>query len=315
MSNKAARKHYSDTIEKPVQIDIIKKFVDPVIFHKIQDLYPDGNVYVWGVTNGSKNVNKHKWEKMKQGDVTLFSKDGILFRTAVTTISFTNKALAEELWQVNDVGETWENIYLVDEIQALNLTCKQLNKIVGYEEGSVVRGFNVLDDEKSNALFNKLDLYSETFSEAVSQEEYEHEIEKLINEDSLDKVSQSTSRKEQSYLRKKLFKGKKSAVCGICGKELPVDLLIAAHIKRRADCSKEERLDVDNIVMPMCKLGCDDLYEKGYILVQEGSVKKNYKKWMSPVVSEYINKLDSIKCESWTENNKNYFEHHNIRFN
>ena len=312
--NKDAREHYNDTIENPVRIERIKKYVDTTIYENILELYPDGNIYIWGVTNGANDANKHKWEKIKKGDVTLFSQDGMIFRTAITTMAFHNKSLANYLWGVNDKGETWENIYLVDDIKALNISYKQFNKIVGYDEKYIIQGFNVLDDLKSEKLFNKLDLYSDVIPADITEQEYEKEIKRLMNEENLDKASQGTSRKEQSYLRKIMFNGKKIATCGICGREMPVELLVTAHIKKRSDCTKEERLDVSNIVMPMCKLGCDDLYEKGYILVREGKIERNRSKFESLAVTNYLNGVVGMKCTAWNERTSEYFEQHNSKF-
>ncbi|TCC10895.1 hypothetical protein [Kribbella soli] len=58
--------------------------------------------------------------------------------------------------------------------------------------------------------------------------------------------------------------------CGICGLSVPERLLAAAHIKPRRDCTDEERRDMSNIAMAACTLGCDALYEYGYLTVQEG---------------------------------------------
>ena len=182
-----------------------------------------------------------------------------------------------------------------------------------YKENYIIQGFNILNDKKSSALCDRLDLYSDTFCEDVSREEYEKEVERLI-EGELDKKSQGTSRKEQSYLRKILFKGRKTAKCGICGNEFPVELLVTAHIKKRAECSKPERLDVNNIVTPMCKLGCDDLYEKGYILIRDGIIMKNYKKLMCPIVHDYLDKMDNTLCISYNNDNEKYFDYHNNKF-
>jgi hypothetical protein len=49
----------------------------------------------------------------------------------------------------------------------------------------------------------------------------------------------------------------------------PVDLLVAAHIKRRSLCSETERRDLHNVAMLACKFGCDALFEEGYWLVSE----------------------------------------------
>jgi hypothetical protein len=43
---------------------------------------------------------------------------------------------------------------------------------------------------------------------------------------------------------------------------------VAAHIKRRESCSDEERKCLD-IVMRACKFGCDELFERGYVYIDE----------------------------------------------
>jgi hypothetical protein len=133
----------------------------------------------------------------------------------------------------------------------------------------------------------------------------------VLSSKSLDTSANGTSRKEQSYLRKKLFHGMKTCKCGICNRELPIDMLITAHIKKRSKCTFEERLDVDNIVMPMCKLGCDDLYEKGYLYIDEiGKVAINKNKIVTPVLMGLLASLESSTCSHWGPNTKMYFDHH-----
>jgi hypothetical protein len=88
--------------------------------------------------------------------------------------------------------------------------------------------------------------------------------------DDLDRPRTAAGRAEQAFLRKQLFKSNTHANCALCGRELPVEMLIAAHIKGRARCTRDERLDVPAIVMAACKLGCDSLYELGYIFVDSG---------------------------------------------
>jgi len=73
-------------------------------------------------------------------------------------------------------------------------------------------------------------------------------------------------RKEQAILRQRLFGVRDFDTCFLCGEELPVELLVAAHIKPRAKCSDAERRDPANVV-PMCLLGCDALFERGHVAV------------------------------------------------
>ncbi|GLY32501.1 hypothetical protein [Kineosporia sp. NBRC 101731] len=94
-----------------------------------------------------------------------------------------------------------------------------------------------------------------------------------------DSLSLQSIRREQSFLRGALGIGTgrpgAQAQCALCGRLLPEDLLVAAHIKPRARCTESERLDIPNIAMPACLLGCDALYERGYITVDgEGTVRR-----------------------------------------
>ena len=52
--------------------------------------------------------------------------------------------------------------------------------------------------------------------------------------------------------------------CDLCGKTYPARFVRAAHIKRRADCTLDEKRDLHN-VMAACVFGCDELFEHGYI--------------------------------------------------
>jgi len=85
----------------------------------------------------------------------------------------------------------------------------------------------------------------------------------------LDRAFQAARRVEQSYLRRTLFSSP-TAPCDLCGREFETEFLVAAHIKKRAECSDPERRDVAHIVMSACRFGCDELFERGYISVGDG---------------------------------------------
>ena len=90
---------------------------------------------------------------------------------------------------------------------------------------------------------------------------------------------------------------------------MPVRLLHAAHIKKRAKCTEEERTD-PNIVMPLCKLGCDDLFEQGFILIDnKGLVRKNRNTPVSKDLDLHLESLVELKCTSFNKNTAPYFKH------
>jgi hypothetical protein len=127
----------------------------------------------------------------------------------------------------------------------------------------------------------------------------------------LDTVATTKGRKEQSYVRGALgLYDTDAAVCWICGRMMPVRLLIAAHIKPRTHCTTAERKDVAHIAMPACVLGCDSLYEHGYITVVDGIIATNPKFDLPTDAAQAIAQLDGRKVEHWGTPNAAYFKWH-----
>ncbi|WP_435084356.1 hypothetical protein [Gordonia hongkongensis] len=82
-----------------------------------------------------------------------------------------------------------------------------------------------------------------------------------------DVATTGTARVEQRALRAFLIGTQTEAQCGLCGRTLPTELLVAGHIKPRSQCSEGERWDFAAVAMLNCALGCDALFERGYITV------------------------------------------------
>ncbi|MFB9927036.1 hypothetical protein ACFORO_18950 [Amycolatopsis halotolerans] len=85
----------------------------------------------------------------------------------------------------------------------------------------------------------------------------------------LDVKTQVKVRTEQTRLRRLLADGRVSAPCALCGDEFPLEFLVAAHVKKRAACTDDERRNLRDIAMLACGLGCDLLYEAGWVTVAE----------------------------------------------
>jgi hypothetical protein len=118
------------------------------------------------------------------------------------------------------------------------------------------------------------------------------------------------TRKEQKILQDYLIQSRTEAICHLCGKEFPVTFLVAAHIKKRADCTDGERKNLD-VGMLACKFGCDDLYEKKYIFVDEkGIIRRNQSKSITKAMEPTIVSLDGKECSIWSDSNKEFFDAH-----
>ena len=132
---------------------------------------------------------------------------------------------------------------------------------------------------------------------------------RLINMESSDTEATVKRRREQQILADILFLDKTEESCSICHKVMPTELLHAAHIKQRSECTKKEKTD-PNIVMPLCKLGCDDLFEQGFILVDsKGRIKKNSNTLISKDLDLHLESLVELECTSFNKNTAPYFKH------
>ncbi|MGW0931615.1 hypothetical protein [Streptomyces sp. NPDC002644] len=106
-------------------------------------------------------------------------------------------------------------------------------------------------------------------TEEETEEEDEAPADGVVAHTGLESVlALGLVRLEQAKLRRRLLNGASQATCALCGRSLPARFLRAAHIKRRSKASREERLRMANI-MAACLLGCDELFEHGYVYVTE----------------------------------------------
>ena len=60
----------------------------------------------------------------------------------------------------------------------------------------------------------------------------------------------------------------------------------------------------------MCKFGCDDLYEKGYIGVKDGKVVRIYSTVTTDSTDIYLRKIVGKQCLKWSQSTEEYFKWH-----
>lgn len=152
-------------------------------------------------------------------------------------------------------------------------------------------------------------LKNEYFTSGIVLDRYEEYKCKLLAActEGTDTDSTSTSRKEQRLLRSWLFENKESETCAICSNIFSVNSLVAAHKKPRSICSFNERVD-PHIVMPLCKYGCDYLYECCHVIIVDGVVSKNISTSLSKFECDYIEGIrNNIIDKRWLKGDLNYF--------
>lgn len=120
--------------------------------------------------------------------------------------------------------------------------------------------------------------------------------EAMWNSGETDAVALATVRQEQAALRQYLLEGRSAALCAICGEELPARLLIAGHIKPRRESTEEERKDLRSAAMLVCALGCDALFEWGYITVDETATVRRGRPAETKGLRDAVDLLIGKKC-------------------
>ena len=139
----------------------------------------------------------------------------------------------------------------------------------------------------------------------------ERQFQRAANKEGpLDREHSAFGRVEQGYLRSILFGNFEHAKCSFCGRRLPVGLLVAAHLKARSECTRRERLDAENIVIPMCLLGCDVLYERGLITVDGRGRILCSDAQPFPALNAVLRGLRKRKCSGWKKARAEYFKWH-----
>lgn len=173
-------------------------------------------------------------------------------------------------------------------------------------DGTLRNGyFFPLDPERALELLLRAGL--ETTSESVEVGERTERSEGYIGGES-DRLAIVAVRAEQRFLRDQQLRRWGSS-CSLCGRCLPVELLVAAHIKPRWACSENERMDTRNVSMLACLFGCDALFELGYVVIGDQGIIERGSRGSEQVVDR-IRDIVGRRCPAHGEESRQYFAWH-----
>lgn len=138
----------------------------------------------------------------------------------------------------------------------------------------------------------------------------QEDAELLGIDDETDVLARVLVRKEQRKMRKKKFGDAQILQCDLCARSFPRCLMWVAHIKKRAHATFVERKDMANL-MAACKLGCDDLFEHGYIRVDSnGTIEANVRTVTTTDIEQLAQQLAGRTCLAFTKKSAPYFDWH-----
>lgn len=264
----------------------------------------NGKIKCWGVASGRAIA---QWKKIRSGDIALLASEvGVEF---IGCVAF--KAVSEELgrnaWLNDpDVG-FFDHQYFFSSyfIPDKPIPKRELNALLGYDAGynwmgMTVKAGRVAERTLEHPVIN-------AWLSSMRRQAIEKDLKELAklefpeNEEETDGESTTRRRKEQRRLRDFLLDGRISAPCAVCGEQFPSPMLVAAHLKKRARCTNVERLQFDRVAALMCKFGCDELFERGYVYAQSGTWKVRNDLPQYPRVSSLLKTLSGSKCEIWQQ--------------
>jgi len=308
--DKTARENYANTVETLVSKETVSAFAKTL--NPVSSL-SDEHFACWGMTNGKGNVNLNKWEKMQRGDVCLMYRDKAFFSAGKIITKFKNKDLAEHLWEKKSDGESWENIFLIDEVKKINIPIESFINLMGYKKKFAVQGCMTYEEDISELILEELDLidWDSPFytTDCATEEEKKRKIQEALQAlDQTDSKSHTSKRRVEQQLLREFHMGERETTCSLCHSTLPNALMVAGHIWERHKIKDDETRKDPDVVMPVCKLGCDELFEKGFIVVDEdGSIVSDKKYIDTEPLRRFAQRYDGKKCLHFNEKTKRFF--------
>jgi len=112
-------------------------------------------------------------------------------------------------------------------------------------------------------------------------------------------------------LRRLLFDRREVARCALCGELLPVELISLVFVKPLEACTPAELEDVENDVMPACRMGCAGLFQEGFLAVDEdGRVTRGREGTATDPLEAYMEEVLGNRCEYWHPDSEPFFRWH-----
>ncbi|SEK72319.1 5-methylcytosine-specific restriction endonuclease McrBC, GTP-binding regulatory subunit McrB [Chitinophaga rupis] len=150
-ANAEAQKHFKDTVEKSVDIQVLKKHLTSDQFDQLLKRSTIEGFYCWGSRPGPDNESN--WKEMKEGDPIMSYWAFKYHHIAQIIYKIRNKDLAKELWGEDDEGKTWEYIYFFSKPESIDPPLSSV-ETKEYLRGSY-RGFTRIAKNKTERVLQE----------------------------------------------------------------------------------------------------------------------------------------------------------------
>lgn len=298
-----AKLNYAATVAKQVPIS---EFASQMTtsFADLSAAASNGSAHFWGVAPRANGAEPNSWSRVEAGDYVAFTANKRIFTVGTVVRKFQDKALANVLWKNPTQGSaSFEYLMVLDDVHKVDVDVTALLRYAGMKKDSP-QDFWALKEEAGSLALDFLGLQQNFGMNGPTAP--------VFPSGPTDRQATVAQRAEQRQLADYVM-SRSGNVCALCGRDFHRGFLVTAHIKLRANCSETERLDYDNVAMAACKLGCDALYEAGFVSVDAaGNIIPSFDIAQHVNLDKYFSAhLHGRKCLKWNSGSAPYFASHN----
>lgn len=294
-----AREHFEQTVRQHVPLTVLAQFARERDLTNLRKIYDAGGGPVWGVIPGN---NTSKWDRIKPGDITLFTGQNQVFAKGIVTYKLHSPGLARHLWGEDSHGHTWEYIYFLKDVSPVNIPYKELNSSAGYDPNYRFPGFNVLDQRRSDNVINCLGLNEA--AEADPDDAEEKVIRERTDVEPRTKLQLIRSRRGQGIFKQNVRNYESR--CRVTGVD-NIKHLRASHIKPWRDSTDKEKLYGCNGLLLAPHV--DHLFDEGYISFEDSGAMKVSRQLDPQVLSRWGISL-TVNAGSFNNRQRQFLEYH-----
>ncbi len=298
----ATRKNLEMSIEKPIDIDLVKKYIPGDYVTELLRYSGIEGIRCWAMTKNKQAV----FDQIQNGDEVLFTEKGTgrFTHYGVVIGKTNNPRLGSILWPING-DDPWENIYFIGNITTVNLDKSQIVSELGYKSNYTVSGVNRVNQN------NLTETISRKFDILVFPNIAESNTD--IDYSSRNVISNVKTRIGHTKFSKQV-KQNYNYQCAICG-ITQTEFLIAGHISPWSEDS-ENRLNPKNGIC-LCSLH-DKAFEHGYIGISNNmEILLNAKLSEKSILYQNLAQFKGKKClvPKETQPDKRFLELHRKKHN
>jgi hypothetical protein len=157
VTNKSAITNANRTLEKPIALKHIQKWLTADQFQELESKYAEQKVFIWG----AKSERAHQFGKIPSGySVALFRRGQTVYKCGTITKWIFNPELAESLWGLDSDNETWSFVCFLKDVKKPFIPASQINGLIGRKLTDHWQGLTVVESPLADTVidFVKLEL-------------------------------------------------------------------------------------------------------------------------------------------------------------